>query len=140
MREVSLSKLLPIEREAKTRLSESLPSLRIREALAPERTLDYAQQERSDTLAIGSEVAYYAGSRHLLNLASDEGMYGYDGLIRLMRGLRESAAEEAYEKSSCHVLTAFCGRLFGGVFGALPARGYDLYPRCLRLHGKLRAL
>ena len=100
VREVSLSKLLPIEREAKTRLTECLPSLRIREALAPERTLDYTQQERSDTLAIGSEVAYYAGSRHLLDLASDEGMYGYDGLIRLMRGLRESAAEEADLRAS----------------------------------------
>ncbi|MGL5434857.1 MAG: nitrogenase component 1 [Lachnospiraceae bacterium] len=44
-----------------------------------------------DTLAIGVEGAYLAGSRHVANLFNDEGMFGYDGICRLMALLIDAA-------------------------------------------------
>ena len=38
------------------------------------------------------EGAYLAGSRHVADLFNDAGMFGYDGIVRLM-GLMEGAME-----------------------------------------------
>lgn len=47
------------------------------------------------SLAIGVEGAYLAGSRYFADLFNDGGMFGYGGLIRLMEILREAVQEPA---------------------------------------------
>lgn len=46
-----------------------------------------------ESIAIGAEGAYITGSKHPVDTIWDEGNYGWDGLTRLMRRIRE-----AYEK------------------------------------------
>jgi len=43
-----------------------------------------------DTLAVGVEGAYLAGSRYVANLFNDEAMFGYDGICRLMALLMDA--------------------------------------------------
>ncbi len=43
-----------------------------------------------ESLAIGVEGAYLSGSRYVADLFNDEGMFGYDGVKRLMRLLTEA--------------------------------------------------
>lgn len=47
-----------------------------------------------NSLALGVEGAYLAGSKHTADLFNDGGMFGYDGVIRLMRLLSEAAEQE----------------------------------------------
>ena len=44
-----------------------------------------------DSLALGVEGAYLAGSWHVADLFNDGGMFGYDGIVRLMALLGEAA-------------------------------------------------
>jgi hypothetical protein len=46
------------------------------------------------SLAIGVEGAYLAGSKHTADLFNDGGMFGYDGVCRLMALLKEAAKKE----------------------------------------------
>lgn len=50
------------------------------------------QRRMENSLAVGVEGAYLAGSRHVADLFNDSGMFGYDGVCRLMK-LIEAAAE-----------------------------------------------
>ena len=43
-----------------------------------------------ETFAIGFEGAYIMQCRYVLNLFSDEGMFGYDGVIRLMQMMQDA--------------------------------------------------
>lgn len=47
-----------------------------------------------ESLAIGVEGAYLAGSRHVADLFNDGGMFGYDGVCRLMKLIEEAAKTE----------------------------------------------
>lgn len=47
-----------------------------------------------NSLAIGVEGAYLAGSRHVADLFNDSGMFGFDGVCRLMRLIEEAAEQE----------------------------------------------
>ena len=43
------------------------------------------------SLALGVEGAYLAGSEYVVDLFNDEGNFGYDGIIRLMKKIEEAA-------------------------------------------------
>ena len=45
-----------------------------------------------ESLALGVEGAYLAGSRYVADLFNDEGNFGYDGIVRLMKILAAGAA------------------------------------------------
>ena len=47
-----------------------------------------------DSLAIGMEGAYLSGSRHVADLLADLGMFGYDGVCRLMEMMEQAALTE----------------------------------------------
>ena len=47
-----------------------------------------------NSLALGVEGAYLADSKYTADLFNDGGMFGYDGVIRLMRLLSEAAEQE----------------------------------------------
>lgn len=44
-----------------------------------------------ESLAIGIEGAYLAGSKYVVDLFNDEGMFGYDGIVQLMDKLAQAA-------------------------------------------------
>ncbi len=46
-------------------------------------------QDIKDTFSIGFEAAYTTQSRYVLDLFSDEGMFGYYGVIKLMKMMRK---------------------------------------------------
>jgi hypothetical protein len=50
--------------------------------------------ECEDALALGFEAAYITGSRHIANVNGDHGMFGYDGVTRLMRILIDAKRNE----------------------------------------------
>jgi hypothetical protein len=50
--------------------------------------------ECGNALALGFEAAYITGSRHIANINGDHGMFGYDGVKRLMRILVEAKRGE----------------------------------------------
>jgi hypothetical protein len=50
--------------------------------------------ECPDALALGFEAAYITGSRHIANVNGDHGMFGYDGVKRLMQILVEAKRGE----------------------------------------------
>ncbi|MDR1193292.1 MAG: nitrogenase component 1 [Peptococcaceae bacterium] len=52
------------------------------------------RSECPDALALGFEAAYITGSRHIANVNGDHGMFGYDGVKRLMRVLTQAKSNE----------------------------------------------
>lgn len=52
------------------------------------------QRRMEKSLAIGVEGAYIAGSKHVADLFNDSGMFGYDGVCRLMKLIEEAAKQE----------------------------------------------
>jgi hypothetical protein len=50
--------------------------------------------ECPDALALGFEAAYITGSRHIANVNGDHGMFGYNGVKRLMQILVEAKHRE----------------------------------------------
>ena len=81
---------MPFDREHMEWLVRNHPKVEIcqpehHRAVLFSRRLEYS-------LGIGVEGAYLAGSRHVADLFNDAGMFGYDGIVRLM-GLMEGAME-----------------------------------------------
>jgi nitrogenase molybdenum-iron protein alpha/beta subunit len=70
------------------------------ETLHPEIEMCQPQHHRAvlfdrrlpESLAIGVDGAYLAGSRYVADLFGDGGMFGYDGVCKLMRLIRNAAA------------------------------------------------
>lgn len=52
------------------------------------------QRRMENSLAIGVEGAYLAGSKHVADVFNDGGMFGYDGVCRLMKLIKEAAEQE----------------------------------------------
>ena len=53
-------------------------------------TVDMIGRIGSAEIAIGYSAGYYSGANHVVDLMIDEGMFGYGGLCRLMRMLRQA--------------------------------------------------
>jgi hypothetical protein len=52
------------------------------------------RHENPEAVAVGFEAAYICGSRHIANANGDHGMFGYDGVARLMRLLADAKRNE----------------------------------------------
>lgn len=55
-----------------------------------------------ESIAVGVDGAYLAGSRYVADLFDDEGMYGYHGVICLMEKLEHALDQEADLESMIH--------------------------------------
>ena len=55
---------------------------------------DRAEKSHGNLLAIGQKAAYFTGTWHFVNLLEGSGLYGYDGICRLMEMMLQSAREE----------------------------------------------
>lgn len=53
--------------------------------------IDFAHRSE-EAVAIGFDAAYIAGASRVVSIVNDAGMFGYHGIARLMRSLREEAA------------------------------------------------
>lgn len=75
------------EEAAYTQLIEQHPDVKI---MLPQHPKTMKREEAlCETFSIGFEAAYITQSRYVLNLFFDEEMFGYHGVIRLMRLMRE---------------------------------------------------
>lgn len=79
---------MPFDRGHLEKLNEKYPGT---EHFQPIHSSSVLFQRRlPDSLALGFEGGYLAGSVHVADLFMDGGMFGYDGIIRLMRSMREA--------------------------------------------------
>ena len=71
-------------------LCERHPEVRV---LQPQHVnvIDFAHRS-AEAVAIGFDAAYFAGASRVVSIVNDAGMFGYRGIVRLMRALREEAA------------------------------------------------
>ncbi len=85
---VFAEEIIPSDREAFEWASANMPQLEILQA----QHYDIVKYDKrlENSLAVGFNAAYISGSRYVLNLVADEGMFGYHGVKTLMR-LMENA-------------------------------------------------
>lgn len=83
VKRVEAQECMAFDREHRAWLERHYPEV---ELCKPEdHTAVLFERRAENTLAVGVEGAYLAGSRYVANLFNDEGMFGYDGICRLMR-------------------------------------------------------
>ena len=51
-------------------------------------------RNESDVLAIGQKAAWFAGTRHFVNLVEGAGLYGFDGIRRTAELMMDAYREE----------------------------------------------
>ena len=54
-----------------------------------------AEKTTEECVAVGYSAGYLSGARHVVDLGGQNGLYGYQGVVRLMEMIRKAAAEEA---------------------------------------------
>jgi len=50
--------------------------------------------QNPDAIAVGFDAAYLVGTPHIVDAAGDHGLYGYDGVCKLMARFEEAASKE----------------------------------------------
>lgn len=83
----------PHEQESLRRLAKEAPDLLVENPMNHDAVKFPHQGERY--LCIGFDCGYMTGSDKVLNLMEDEGLYGFDGICRLMDGMVEAYAGSA---------------------------------------------
>ena len=83
--------VLPIDREGYDWLCESAPQIRVYQPQHA-RLIDFDHRD-PEAVAIGFDAAYIAGTEHVAPVAMDAGLFGYDGVVRLMDELVRAAEE-----------------------------------------------
>lgn len=78
--------------EGLERLLQSYPQVRLTQPQHHSTVL--FDRRQPEVLAIGFDAGYITGARHVAGLVSDEGMFGFWGVERLMEMLRAAWAEE----------------------------------------------
>ena len=76
-------------REIFDQLKASLPELKIYQSLG----WNIRQMERfhdGKIVAVGQKSAYFMNTDYFVNIVENDGMYGYRGIIRLMRDLEDA--------------------------------------------------
>lgn len=77
------------ERDARAEL-ESMGTIAFHDIHNPA-CVDAVGKMGSCEIAIGYSAGYYSGVEHVVDLMMDEGMFGYGGICRLMRMIRDAA-------------------------------------------------
>lgn len=65
-------------------------------------------KENEDFLAIGQDAAYFTGTKHFVNMVESDGLYGYDGIIRLAAFIEDAAANEKDTRSVIQIKGLDC--------------------------------
>lgn len=90
---VVAEEVIPADREAYEWACANLPEL---EVLQPQHYDIVKFDKRFEkSLAIGFNAAYISGSRHVINLVADEGLFGYYGVKTLMGMMQDAMDSQA---------------------------------------------
>ena len=90
---VIAQKALPIDKEGYEWLKNADIDVAIIQPQNPE--VIRFDKRNGDVIAIGFDAAYITGSKHIVNLSGDQGMYGYHGVRQLMDMLIEAQNQES---------------------------------------------
>lgn len=93
VKEVVAQNVVSVDREAYEKLLEKYPDIKISQPLHHREAVRHKEGE--GMVAIGFEGAYLRQCEYVVVLSEDEGMYGYYGVIRLMKMLEQSVTEKA---------------------------------------------
>lgn len=85
-------KLLPSDRKNFDWVIENHPEVMIRQPQHPKATI--SEKFGTDCLSIGFSAAYISGAKHVVDIAGQHGLYGYQGIIDLMEMIREASVKE----------------------------------------------
>ena len=86
-------KLIPADEEDFQWVRENHPEIPIYQPQHPKMTT--AKKTTEECVAVGYSAGYLSGARHVVDLGGQNGLYGYQGVVRLMEMIRKAAAEEA---------------------------------------------
>lgn len=84
---------VPVDRDAFEWLHEAHPEINV---IQPQhaRLIDF-DHPSPEAVAIGFDAAYIAGTSRVVPVTNDDGMFGYGGVVRLMRRMIDAAAHPA---------------------------------------------
>lgn len=83
---------VPGDKDAFDWLKENYPKLKMYSTLNP--ISQVLPHEQKDVVAIGQKAAFFARTRYFVNLVEGAELWGFDGICRIMRDLREAAQKE----------------------------------------------
>ena len=86
-------KLLPSDKENFEWLQEHHPEVQIMQPQNPKATV--AEKYGKGALSIGFSAAYISGAQHVLDIAGQHGLFGYQGIIDLLQMMREASQKDA---------------------------------------------
>lgn len=94
---VIAQEVLPIDEEGYGQVCDSSTTVRI---IQPQHanTIRFAHRIE-DAIAIGFDAAYITGSCHIVDIMNDQRMFGYNGIVNLMKKMREALTSKADLKS-----------------------------------------
>ncbi|MEM1484157.1 nitrogenase component 1 [Oscillospiraceae bacterium PP1C4] len=90
---VEAQKCIPIDRENMEWLSANHPEVDVQQPQHHQAVL--FDRRLKDSVAIGIDGAYLAGSRYVVDLFGDEGMFGFYGICKLMARLEQAVEAPA---------------------------------------------
>ena len=93
VKEVVVQELLPVDEAAYEYVCKNHPEIKITQPRHHKNAV--RNNEDTNCVAIGFEAAYLRQSDYVVDLAADEGMYGYYGVCRLMEMLEKSVEQKA---------------------------------------------
>lgn len=85
-------KVLPSDEENFKWVMEHYPEIQIIQPQHPKTTV--SEKFGADCLSIGFSAAYISGAKHVLDIAGQHGLYGYQGIIDLMQMIQEASKKE----------------------------------------------
>lgn len=91
--EIMVQELLPVDEEAYEYICVNHPEIKITQPRHHKSAV--RNNPNTNCIAIGFEAAYLRESDYVVDLAGDEGMYGYYGVRRLMEMLEKAVDEKA---------------------------------------------
>ncbi len=97
VRRIMAQKCIPSDQEDERWILERYPRMEVLQPLHHDMVKGDKRLEES--LSVGVEGAYFSGSRYPVDMANDEGMFGYGGVVRLMNRIRD-AVERPVELQS----------------------------------------
>ena len=85
-------KLLPSDKENFEWLKENHPEVEIMQPQNPKATV--TEKYGEGHLSIGYSAAYISGAEHVVNISGEHGLFGYQGLIDLMKMMKEASQQQ----------------------------------------------
>lgn len=86
-------KVLPSDEENFQWVIEHYPNMTILQPQNPKVTV--LEKHQGDCLSIGYSAAYITGAKHVVDIAGQHGLYGYQGIIDLAQMMEEASKETA---------------------------------------------